>query len=193
MPTRRTALGDSVRHDTTSDDPLPVTRVEDSRLPRCDAHHRLREPRHPLAALTLLDSARHRGAVVANLHRAGLVGPQEPVHPSNPHLAHLQVLLFPNDDLPRTGAHLRHVEGCRRRDAYTTPLADGKVHHTRVAPEHPALPVHDGAGLCGYALADEPAVISVWDKADVLALRGVGDGEAALLGDAAHLRLAVLT
>src|ERR671917_484344 len=176
MPARRTALGVSVRHDTTSDDPLPVTRVEDSRLPRCDAHHRLREPRHPLAALTLLDSARHRGAVVANLHRAGLVGPQEPVHPSNPHLA-----------------HLRHVEGCRRRDAYTTPLADGKVHHTRVAPEHPALPVHDGAGLCGYALADEPAVISVWDKADVLALRGVGDREAALLGDAAHLRLAVLT
>src|SRR3712207_1219016 len=48
------------------------------------------------------------------------------------------------------------------------------------------------AGLRRHRLAHEAPVVPVGDKADVLALRGVGDREPPVARDATHLLLAVL-
>src|SRR5918995_1541839 len=88
--------------------------------------------------------------------------------------------------------YLADVKRCRRRDAYPAPLSDRKVDDPGVTTEYPPFAVDNVAWLRGDLLADEPAVVSIGDKADILAFGGVGDGEAPLLGDGADLRLMVL-
>src|SRR5215208_1298699 len=180
-------------HDATPDDPLPVSCIEHRRLPRRDARDRLLELRDPLAArVPPRDFAGYRRAVVADLHEAGILGIQEPVHLPYPHLPHLEVPPASHHDLVGLGAHLRHVERRRSGDAYAAPLADCEVHNALVPPENRSLSVHDITGLRRHLLANEAAVVAVRDKADVLALWRVSDSEAPLLGDPAHLGLAVL-
>src|SRR5829696_4628524 len=180
-------------HDAATDDPLPIPRVEDGRLPGRHTQNRLLKPRDPLAVGFLPSCvARNRCAVVAHLQTPSLLRGEEPVKIPHTHLPHLEILPPPHDDLVGTRAHLRNVERGRRRDAYAAPLAHRKIDDALVPPEHRPLAVHDVAGFRSYLLSDEAAVVAVGDKADVLALGCVRDGQTLLFGDPAHLRLAVV-
>src|SRR5215203_3659231 len=180
------------RNDAATDDPLPVPCIEHGRLARSDTYNRLMETGYPPSISGLLERARDRRAVVADLYASNFLGVKKPVEIPDPYLPHLEILPTSYDDLPGTRTHLAYVQRRRRRDAYSTPLSDRKVDDAGVTAKHPSLAVDDVPWVRNHLLADEPAVVSIGDKADILALWGVGDGQTLLLGDGAHLRLTVL-
>src|SRR5918994_3664853 len=114
-------------HHPTTD--YSISFVEDRRLPGRYAHGGLREERSDLAGARVLDLARDRRAVVADLYRLGLRRVEEPVETPYKNLVHLQILTTPHHDLlcPRT--YLGHVQRRGRRHPHCTPLPDGEVHH----------------------------------------------------------------
>src|SRR5918997_3075171 len=170
-------------HDATTDDPAPVRGVKHGRLPRRNPHHWLVETSRPRPVARLLDGTRDRPAVVPDLDARGIPGIEEEVQVPDRNLTYLQFPLAAHHDLAGGGPHLGDVQRRRRRNPDAASLADGEVHDAAVAAEHPSLPVDHLPGFRRHLLAHEAAVVSVGDKADVLALRRVGHGEAALLPD----------
>src|SRR5918997_6136251 len=182
----------SARNDAAPDDPLPVPGVEHGGLARSNTHNRLVEVGYPPSISGLLDLTRDRRAIVADLYASGLLGIEEPVEIPHPDLAHLEVLPTPYDHLPGARSYLADIQRRRRRDAYPAPLSDRKVDHAGVTAEYPPFVVDDVSWLRCHLLANKAAVVPIGDKADILALRGVGDGESPLFGDDADVRLTVI-
>ena len=91
------------------------------------------------------------------------------------------------------GVDARHIHGMRHRDAQALALADGVAQRAVVAPDHTAVAPHDVARCSGMSAAalDIARVVTVWNKADVLAFGLLGVGKALLGGYAAHVALFV--
>src|SRR5918997_1090424 len=182
----------SARNDAAPDDPLPVPCIEHGRLARSDTYNRLMKTGYPPSISGLLDRTRDRRPIVADLYASGLLGVEEPVEIPHRDLPHLKILPASDDYLPGTRSYLADVQRRRRRDAYSAPLSDRKVDNAGVTAKNPPFVVDDVTWLRSHLLADKTAVVPIGDKADILALRGVGDSEPPLLGDGADVRLSVL-
>ena len=83
----------------------------------------------------------------------------------------------------------------RHRDAQALALADGVAQRAVVAPNHAAVAPYDVARCSGMSAAalDIARVVTVWNKADILALGLLGVGKALFGGYAAHVALLVQT
>ena len=91
------------------------------------------------------------------------------------------------------GVDARYVHGMRHCDAQALALADGVAQRAVVAPDHAAIAPYDVARCSGMSAAalDIARVVTVWNKADVLAFGLLGVGKALLGGYAAHVALFV--
>src|SRR5947209_11485203 len=98
-------------------------------------------------------------------------------------------MLFPADsDLLIRAANLDDVERRSRGHAKPFALADGKVVNARVLPDHLTVcgyqvsgGVGQGLALLGQISVDEALVIAAADKAYLLRVRLLGEGQAMLV------------
>ena len=86
----------------------------------------------------------------------------------------------PNRHAVEVRVDLHDVERERRGEAETLPLTDGESVHALVTAEHASAKIADHACLPqrGRPALDEPHVVSICDKADLVAVRLVRHGEA---------------